>query len=1288
MSTILLQTAGAALGSPFGPLGAIVGRAVGGLAGSAIDQALFGQSKTISSPGLKGARISSADEGAPITRLYGTMRVTGNLIWATRFEEDITSERQGGKSTNSGTNVETKTYYANLALGLCEGEISHIKRIWADGREIDQSQIDMRVYHGTQDQLPDPLMEAKQGAGQTPAYRGLAYVVLDRLPIEAYGNRIPVLQFEITKSVGQLERVIRAVTLIPSATEHGLATIQISETPSVGQQRLINHNVKFADNDLKASLDELQSLCPNLQSIGLVISWFGNDLRAGSCKLQPGVEVNFRNDETRQWRVGSKTRGNAYLISRQDNAPIYGGTPDDASVLDAIVEIKSRGLNVTLYPFILMDVPEGNQLPSPYGADTQAIFPWRGRITCDPAIGQPNSVDQTFDAGIQIARFLGASQTSDFVISGNQISWTNADYGCRHMILHYAALAKIASNIGAPVDGFVLGSEMVALTRVRDHQNIFPFVQALADLSDDVASILSSSTQLTYAADWTEYFGYHPQDGSGDVWFHLDDLWAKPSISAIGIDNYMPLSDWRDDDLQSANPDGFRHQNDVAALSGQIDAGEGFDYYYADTQARADRDRTPITDGLGKPWIYRFKDLKSWWENPHYNRIGGVEVATSTAWVPQSKPFWLTEFGCPAVDKGANQPIVFPDPKSSENAFPHFSNKGRSDQAQRAFLSAHLNHWNADNSGMVDLDHSYVWTWDARPFPVFPQNLDLWSDEDNWRTGHWINGRLGTAPLNELIANILTDHGFAQFDVSAVEGIVTGYVQADVTSARAMLEPLMTLFQIDVSEGAENLIFASRMTTSKNAIDIDALCDQKDEQLMSHRRGQESELANEVQIDMIAPELDYTPASTYSRRLARGSQRQELLRLPAALDSETISVVADQWLQDHWASREVVEFSLPLEAIHFEPGDRVRFSNATDFSGPDGVFSIVQIEDGTKRNITAKRIVSSTALASNPDVVSRNNSDANAGFSPNVVLLDLPILSGSDPLIWARGAAYASPWVPITLSSSITQSGGYSARAQLRAPATIGRLTADLSAGPEGRIDYKNNVVVQLPFGEFETITKGQILAGQNIIAVKSKSRTYEIIQFQDAVEIATNQWQLSNLLRAQSGTDGAMEKGASSGAEVVLINGNVTNHALSSSELDAELYWQVGGLGKSNEDIDVITFTGGARANTPFSPVHLRAIRQPDGIMLTWKRRSRFNADSWLGADVPVDEDELRYRLDIMNGSNIIGTVEISAHQYLYSVADELSDFMQTQAQITFSVTQIGGQIASGISRRATKLL
>ncbi len=611
MATILLQTAGSALGGFLGPVGSVIGGAVGAIAGNAIDKAIFGR-RTISTPGLEGARIASADEGSPIARVYGTMRIAGSLIWATRFEEEITTERQGGKATNSSS-VESRNYYANFALGLCEGEINQVKRIWADGRELDVNQYDIRVYKGDFSQLPDPLIEAKQGANNAPAYRGLAYVVFDRFPIDAFGNRIPVLHFEVTKVISSLESKIQAVTLIPGATEHGLATSQISETPNSGEQTLLNRHVSFATTDMEASLDELQNLCPNLKSIGLVVSWFGTDLRADHCKFLPKVEVNSRSAESRAWSVGSITRENADLVSSNDDILNFGGTPDDQSVMHAIVAIKSRGLKVTLYPFILMDIPSGNGLASPYGDAEQAAFPWRGRITCHPAIGEDGTADQTANAGTQMNALVGQSQISDFQIIGTSINWLGGDQSYRHMLLHYAHLAKAAADIGYSLDGFVIGSEMVALTHVRDDQNTFPFVTALCNLASDISGLLGSQTQLTYAADWSEYFGYHPQDGSGDVYFHLDELWSHPSIYAVGIDNYMPLSDWRDQDLLAENLDGFQIQNDQVALRAQITSGEGYDYYYQSSDDRKNRIRTLIDDGLNKPWVFRYKDIRSWW---------------------------------------------------------------------------------------------------------------------------------------------------------------------------------------------------------------------------------------------------------------------------------------------------------------------------------------------------------------------------------------------------------------------------------------------------------------------------------------------------------------------------------------------------------------------------------------------------------------------------------------------------------------------------------------------------
>ncbi|SPZ33771.1 conserved exported protein of uncharacterised function [Agrobacterium tumefaciens] len=163
MATIVFQAAGAALGGIFGPLGAMIGRAAGALAGNAIDRTLLSNGRTVTGARLSTARIPGADEGAAISRLYGTARIGGTLIWATRFEESIEVERRGGKG-NRGPKVETFRYFANVAIGLCEGEAAMVRRVWADGRELDLSAIEMRFYSGSETQLPDPLIEAKQGA--------------------------------------------------------------------------------------------------------------------------------------------------------------------------------------------------------------------------------------------------------------------------------------------------------------------------------------------------------------------------------------------------------------------------------------------------------------------------------------------------------------------------------------------------------------------------------------------------------------------------------------------------------------------------------------------------------------------------------------------------------------------------------------------------------------------------------------------------------------------------------------------------------------------------------------------------------------------------------------------------------------------------------------------------------------------------------------------------------------------------------------------------------------------
>ena len=151
------------------------------------------------------------------------------------------------------------------------------------------------------------------------------------------------------------------------------------------------------------------------------------------------------------------------------------------------------------------------------------------------------------------------------------------------MVLHQAFLAKAAAGVTA----FVIGTELRGLTWVRSSADTYPFVNALMALAADAKAILGSGTKVVYAADWSEYFGHQPADGSGDVHFHLDPLWSSSNIDAIGIDIYWPLADWRDgrDHLDAIA--GATSIYDPAYLQSNVNGGEGFDWYYA---SDADRD--------------------------------------------------------------------------------------------------------------------------------------------------------------------------------------------------------------------------------------------------------------------------------------------------------------------------------------------------------------------------------------------------------------------------------------------------------------------------------------------------------------------------------------------------------------------------------------------------------------------------------------------------------------------------------------------------------------------------
>jgi hypothetical protein len=556
-------------------------------------------------------RLTGAGEGVPIAQVFGRARVGGHVIWASAFHETVTRSG-GGKGSPSRPKVDSFSYSVSLAIALCEGEIGGVLRVWADGTEISPDELNMRVYTGSDTQLPDPKIEAVEGTGAVPAYRGTAYVVLEDLSLDAFGNRVPQFSFEVLRP-GAADAVhdapsqeIRAVALMPGTGEYALATTPVTARYGPGESQSLNVNSPSGQTDFTTAMSALDAEIPACDAASLIVSWFGDDLRAGQCGLRPKVDQVDHDGQEMPWQVAGIGRNGAQTVPRADGKAIYGGTPADASVVEAIRHLSDSGKSVMFYPFILMEQLDGNGLADPWtGADDQPRLPWRGRITGAMAPGQAGSPDGTVDAETEVAQFVGTVVASDFAIDGDKVLYSGPqEWSYSRFILHYAALCAAAGG----VDAFCIGSEMRGLTQLRGAGQTFPFVAALRDLAAQCRVLLGPDTKLSYAADWSEYFGYQPSDGSGDRYFHLDPLWADDNIDFIGIDNYMPLSDWRDGEDHADAGAGSIY--DLEYLQGNIEGGEGYDWFYHSPEARAAQIRTPITDEAhGEPWIWRFKDI-------------------------------------------------------------------------------------------------------------------------------------------------------------------------------------------------------------------------------------------------------------------------------------------------------------------------------------------------------------------------------------------------------------------------------------------------------------------------------------------------------------------------------------------------------------------------------------------------------------------------------------------------------------------------------------------------------
>ena len=1225
--TLGLQIVGFAVGAFIGgPIGAGIGGALGALSGYFIGGAIDGPPDPLVSEGgrLDDIQFLTSTEGAPIARVFGRARIAGEVIWRTKFLERVveTTTPGEGKGTPTAPDQVRRDYLysVSLAIGLCEGEIDRIGRIWADGKPlIILDPEGVRVYNGTETQEADPLIARIQGR-DVPAFRGLAYIVFEDLELADFGNRIPQINVEVIRRLVPevLGAQITGTNIAPTDSEFGLGTGPVARmTGDEGQYAPENTINPDGETDWICAIDQLREDLEFVDNVILEVPFYGTSIEAAECEIMPGVMTRDKSTFPRAWQIMQETRATARVV-----AP-YGGTPDDRSIREAIVDLRRRGFRVMIRPKLLIDVD-----------------------------GYPEASEITAAAAAQVNTFFTRAA------------------GYRRFVLHLAALAASTDQVlpSARSVDFLIGSRLGGLTHNSAAAVRNAAVAQLRTLAAQVRGVLPQAA-LSYEADWTEYGAF--LYGAGGVDFTLDDLWSDPNIGFIAIANFAPMSNWPHDRGTGAGQ--ARMIYDLAYLKSQIEGGEHYDYLYADAAARAADARTAIIDpqGFHEAWAFRQKDFRRWHGQAHHNRSSaGIRSSAATSWVPGSKQIVFTQLGCHAIDLGANSPELIAQP-GQETERPIGSDGSRDDYIQRRVIEALSDFWsdqaNNPRTDDDDADDGFVSErmffnqWDRRPFPFYPNRADVWPDSLHYQDGRTLTGRVNSSTASVAIREVLERAGITDLELDDANGVIEGYVINGVVAPRMALEPILAANFLALSESGGIVRAVDKRLLDVIDIPADDILERSDEETGNSwqiTRTQETDLPRAVKLSYFDAEGDYEQAVAEARRLGTISERILNISLPLIMTPARAQALADATLNEQWMARERISFTLSPSWLALEPGDVIRMA----LGGQKHIMRITEITDGDGRSIQA--VIVDSDIYRPPRAHSRfaQLAEGRPAGAPLVELIDCPRLRDDDadnPYV----AAYMRPWpgdIAIFKSASLSN---YRLAARLSTAAVMGRTATPLSRGPFNIWDRDNVFEVSLLEGSLSSASERAVLNGANSLLIKIGIEQWELLSFAHAEITDDGTYRLSQLLRGLRGTEGNVIDPIPAQSRVILVSSALSQLPVRDEERLTPLNWLIG---PARDMMSAATYRIENRAFAlnalrPYAPASSHAYYDRfSNLIITWARRTRVEGDNWQSINAPLNESREVYNADIINiFGEVIRSIVSTEPLAVYTRESQVRDFL-----------------------------
>ncbi|QXK92104.1 glycoside hydrolase TIM-barrel-like domain-containing protein [Neoehrlichia mikurensis] len=794
-------------------------------------------------------------------------------------------------------------------------------------------------------------------------------------------------------------------------------------------------------------------------------------------------------------------------------------------------------------------------------------------------------------------------------------------------ITHYCTLAKDL------IDAFIIGSGFSNITSIVDENKNYPAVDELIALAKYVKNFLGNSTIITYAANYDEYHSHNN-------FYNMDKLWASQYIDVIGINAYFPLTD-------TPQPEqGFTINDIIHAWN----SGEGYEYFYLNKEKKFYINSE-----------FSWKNIHYWWSHSHTNPDGN-----KTLWNPKMKKIWFTEYGFPSIDNCTSQPNIAIDNN------PIFLNQHVNFAAQKNAIEGTIEAWKS--SEMVD--KMFLWGWDVRPYPIFPNMQNNWHDAKNWQTGYWIAGKITLITLADIIKDILQKinlHNHS-FTIANLQNTVEGYTISSHQPVKFIFKDLQDIYRFNITEKNNKLIFAQDDYHNITKISLENMILNKNHSHNVLSIIKDTEFINKVNLFYISKQSNYQIKLKYSKSQHHFTNSIKTLHTTLVLDDTQAQSITDNILNSIASKECKFKFILPIKYIFLSISDIIEIIvNDTLY-----LLTIINIElDNLSiliEGCVIQQFINNNAYPSTRihestfDIINHiGNIDLKVLDLPcinNAIESSLYFAANRTESYWKGGIIYAD-----------NHEDAYSPVLYITHESITGIALNKLEIGPETIPDENSNMIILLKTGNLYSISNLSLLNGNNIALIGQ-----EIIQFKNAQLIGDNKYKLTYLLRGRYGTEKYIYQ-HQSGDSFFLLS-SLTHLKINTSLINKLLSYKAVSYGQIINDAKTVQYLYNAKSLKPLSVAHVNTVLDVNkNLHISWIRRARVNIQ-WLdNIDVPLDEQYEQYDIEIINNIGKIIRILTIANKttFTYTKSQKIEDFGHSESQIQISIYQLSAIVGKG---------